>query len=609
MRKFNEKRIIVVGFLTLFILVFAVGFSAFSSILDISANAYVSPDDKDFSVVFSSSNQAYETNDVIADVVGAGVTSTPGLINNSINKNPRINNLSANFIEPGQKATYSFYVYNNGEYDAYLTRINFDTVSNNKAVVCNAGENATLEYVNAACEGISYTITVGSDSASETSTISNHKLRKGAYENVTVVIEYKAESARSDGPFQILFGDISLDFTTVSDYNRKNENIEYIEGDGTHPGDQIKIGNEEFVLLENDGTNAKLLRILNLDPFDIYYNNKYIGDEKFGYVYEITVDSDWSLPDNPSNVVYDINFYDESRYYISEYRLDPYYNSGFWPIIYDSYSSEEIFYTNDGELLYYDSNETNERVYIGTYESVSPDSCSEDGIAEYNGFKLGEFFHDSYLCYRSGNIVRHNYYELVDESYNYINDSDIYYDFKSVLYDTMNQDDYKYFLLSPNIIFANSNYWYDNGLKPLYGQNYPSFVYNSNSNLYNIVEDYVDNLNSLYGVNATGSILSYEDYLNFEQYISGLGHYWLGSASNDSYIYASRDDVIYEEKYNEDVFFDSLCYSINYLGECSYNNSLSFVFPNYNLYNDDYSIGFIDGYGIKPVITVSSRIL
>ena len=125
--------------------------------------------------------------------------------------------MNANFTEPGQTITYNFYVGNESEYDAYLRGIDFLNVSgasSNK--VCSAGTGATVSLVESACNAISMTVNVNGTIATSTDTsISGNAVAKGAYVPVTITLTYESGGARADGPFNVSFGGIELDFSTV----------------------------------------------------------------------------------------------------------------------------------------------------------------------------------------------------------------------------------------------------------------------------------------------------------------------------------------------------------------------------------------------------------
>ena len=139
-----------------------------------------------------------------------------GNINNT--SNPTVSGLSATFKEPGQKVTYTFYARNVGEYVAYLNSINFNNVaSGSTPKKCTAGDGSTDALVQAACDDITLSVKVGSESETtgSLSSISGHSLAKNASEEIIVEIEYNAGGDRADGDFTVEFGDITLVYSSV----------------------------------------------------------------------------------------------------------------------------------------------------------------------------------------------------------------------------------------------------------------------------------------------------------------------------------------------------------------------------------------------------------
>lgn len=188
------------------------GYAAFSSVLTISSSAEVKPDSTTFNVDFSSSSSAVETNDITPTLnkTVIGFTATDATINNT--SDPLISNLKATFTEPGQTAKYSFYSYNAGEYVAYLNSIVFSGTK-----TCTAKEGTSQALVDSACNGISLSVKVGSESVTTTSvaSITGHTLGVGAAEEVIVEISYDDGSALADGDFDVTLPSIVLTYDSV----------------------------------------------------------------------------------------------------------------------------------------------------------------------------------------------------------------------------------------------------------------------------------------------------------------------------------------------------------------------------------------------------------
>ena len=70
--------------------------------------------------------------------------------------------------------------------------------------------------VEAACNGISVSVKVGNDTyTGSMDSITNHSLDLDDYEEVVVTIEYASNASRTDGDFEVAFGDITLTYDSV----------------------------------------------------------------------------------------------------------------------------------------------------------------------------------------------------------------------------------------------------------------------------------------------------------------------------------------------------------------------------------------------------------
>lgn len=216
--KNNRKEIVLVALLVA-IAGMSLGFAAFSSTLSISSSASVTPNSNDFKVVFSTSPTMYELNMTQYDIEGTSSGGATFDFNSAFVDNNLVSELNANFSAPNQNVIYTFYAHNAGKYDAYLRGISFTTLDNGTYKKCSAtttdDTKATDSLVQAACEGIDVTISIGGTQYDLGSNISGHKLSKGGVEEVQVKIEYKSGSALADGPFEVEISDFKLDYGTV----------------------------------------------------------------------------------------------------------------------------------------------------------------------------------------------------------------------------------------------------------------------------------------------------------------------------------------------------------------------------------------------------------
>ena len=236
MEKNRSSKMFIIAILLIVTLGVSIGFAAFSQNLTISSKARVKPNNNMY-IYFASQNT--KVNDqIVADPVPATPTQYDlvegqeivhkAIIDNTYasEQSPKITDLRADFTEPGQSVTYSFYVYNAWEYDAYLKNI---TISDTKQCTAKEGtlsndattaaeQNAKIQN---ACEGITVSVRVGNDTAVSTTTndISNHVLAaegngNTGFEPVQVTIAYAAGSSVADTDFDVTFGDITLNYSS-----------------------------------------------------------------------------------------------------------------------------------------------------------------------------------------------------------------------------------------------------------------------------------------------------------------------------------------------------------------------------------------------------------
>lgn len=208
MEKSRGSRIIAIVALVVAVTGLTLGFAAFSNTLIISSSANVKPSSSDFKVEFSTKSDSIAAGQVTG-VATSGATAGAATLSGTT-----VSGLVANFTEPGQSVTYTFYAHNSGEYEAFLNSITFANVTGKTAPkVCTAVDetNTTASLVSAACEDISVTVKAGTTTATGSeASISSHNLVKGANEEITVTITYANNNHRADGDFNVAFGDVSL---------------------------------------------------------------------------------------------------------------------------------------------------------------------------------------------------------------------------------------------------------------------------------------------------------------------------------------------------------------------------------------------------------------
>lgn len=213
MRSERKKRVMIMSILMGAVLLISVGFAAFSSILKIESTATYTADSDVFKIKFSKVSDSIVdgTNNLVNPISGNGDGAI--ITNDGI---PKISDLHANFTNPGQSVVYEFYAVNGTPYDAYLTLINYLNIGNGLGTKeCVGSDGATESLVNKVCERITVKVEVGSTTATQTTTVDNHKLSKGTSEKIRVTIEYTGQPI--DGSMEVTFGDISLIYSTADE--------------------------------------------------------------------------------------------------------------------------------------------------------------------------------------------------------------------------------------------------------------------------------------------------------------------------------------------------------------------------------------------------------
>lgn len=220
MEKHRQVKIVSIIALVIAIVGMSLGFAAFSTTLNISSSANVSPDSGDFNVRFCNDYHFVGCEDEAALFWVEPSSELNGATGNVGTMSYKsIRNFDVNFTEPTQSVTYTFYVQNVGEYDAYLKDVSYTALSNGTYKMCSAtttdSTKADDSLVQAACDGIKTTISIGGTMYEAGSIISGHVLSKGATEEVQIKIEYLEGSAIADGPFKVQFSDFSFNYSTV----------------------------------------------------------------------------------------------------------------------------------------------------------------------------------------------------------------------------------------------------------------------------------------------------------------------------------------------------------------------------------------------------------
>ena len=216
-KKKNKWDLVVLIALLISVTGITLGFAAISRYIVIQSNTKVKYNEYDFKVQFSSNKNGISQPIVIPITYPRNLKATNAYIDNS-GKDSVIRNLSAEFTGPGQSATYSFYAYNSGKYEAYLKSINFNNIEEKETnKICTAIGTTDQAIVDKTCDDINIIVKVGKEhpTSSTVKNISNHILLRNNPEPVIVTIYYDEEAEVIDGNFSVKFGEITLQYSIV----------------------------------------------------------------------------------------------------------------------------------------------------------------------------------------------------------------------------------------------------------------------------------------------------------------------------------------------------------------------------------------------------------
>ena len=206
MERHRQVKMLSIIALVIAIVGMSLGFAAFSTTLSISSSASVTPSSEDFKVVFSSSSTGAETDEI---EYSGGMIATPP--SNAKVSGGKISDIEITFTKPGESVLYEAYIYNAGKYDAYITDVNFG------GKTCVADEGTTDSLVQKACDDIILTIggTGFSVPVDYSGVFKNVLLKPGESRWIEIGIHYLDQGDFADGPFSIIFDDITINTGSV----------------------------------------------------------------------------------------------------------------------------------------------------------------------------------------------------------------------------------------------------------------------------------------------------------------------------------------------------------------------------------------------------------
>lgn len=236
MKKEKQSKLVAILALCVSVVGLTLGFAAFSNTLTISSSATVSPNESDFNI------NVYGISDFKGDTY-AGTNSLPpielytsettSVANKSSSINPAlassdskitdngksitITDINVGLTEPGQQVSYYYLIKNEGEYDAYLdmTKVGVGEFTLPREGTCTAEEGVTPELLEKACHNVYLSPILATSDGEGVQGGEYLKIAKGDYLLLELNIFYHQSGDRADGPFNIKFDDIRLEFTSV----------------------------------------------------------------------------------------------------------------------------------------------------------------------------------------------------------------------------------------------------------------------------------------------------------------------------------------------------------------------------------------------------------
>ena len=243
----RKQKVLMIVALVLGIASLSLGFAAFSSTLNISSSASVTPNSTDFKIkIYGYSETTIENlfniNAYTSETLSYGFDNNTGKLLDAVasinNSALAITGIDTQMTQPGDNHIFFFKISNEGKYDAYfdLSQLTIDTPT-----ACIAEPDTTESLVEGACKYITNSVALLTEEAFEAynkfmnNEITMEELESTQQDNIfnsggsTGVyklekdksvflfqnIYYDIFADRADGPFTVTFEDIKLEFTTA----------------------------------------------------------------------------------------------------------------------------------------------------------------------------------------------------------------------------------------------------------------------------------------------------------------------------------------------------------------------------------------------------------
>ena len=212
----NRKKLFILGILLICVVSFSIGFAAFSTTLNISSSAYVSPSSDDFKLQFVG----------VAgdDRVPVETTTTVGSTDGKISSDGlSISGMNVVLSKPGDRVAYTVLVKNTGKYDAYVLQFKMSKIGESAAKLkCTPTlENGISDsLLEAACNSINlnygvYDVETGESLLFDNNKADGLKIPVGEAIRLSISYRYNSDGVYADGDFNVEMGTMSINFSTV----------------------------------------------------------------------------------------------------------------------------------------------------------------------------------------------------------------------------------------------------------------------------------------------------------------------------------------------------------------------------------------------------------
>lgn len=239
MEKSRSIKVMSIIALVVAIVGMSLGFAAFSTTLNISSSAMVTPNEDDFSIEIlgqDENEEFFSLNSSFGFADNGAVASSAKITNG---KTPYIGDINIGFSEPGQTVTYSFMIKNTGKYMTYLKSGKIKLLDGMGDVIeCSTSEssNVSKELMDAACDAIDIRLILIREPENPDSYFGNVSLRDvfsivgtdpssfgssffiepSGEMAMSLVVIYNSNGARADGDFEVKLASCELEFSTTS---------------------------------------------------------------------------------------------------------------------------------------------------------------------------------------------------------------------------------------------------------------------------------------------------------------------------------------------------------------------------------------------------------